>query len=172
MSTTDEKKARARKWVNGYTVAGTAVVIAAIIPGTTSTALAAMEAHMCYAIGKIYKGEDYTMKEAVAVARIVGLVAIAAPMVALEAANAVPIAGWAVKGTIAGGVSETAGRTVERDEFKWHFLRDGHHHLLQLGLRAEADEPDFAAGLVFRQIGGFIKRVARPRIEDGDRKST
>ena len=59
---------------------------------------------MCYQIGKIYKGEDYTMKEAVAVARIVGLVAIAAPMVALEAANAVPIAGWAVKGTIAGGV--------------------------------------------------------------------
>ncbi len=112
MSTTDEKKARARKWVNGYTVAGTAVVIAAIIPGTTSTALAAMEAHMCYAIGKIYKGEDYTMKEAVAVARIVGLVAIAAPMVALEAANAVPIAGWAVKGTIAGGVIKTLGEAI------------------------------------------------------------
>ena len=112
MSTTDEKKARARKWVNGYTVAGTAVVIAAIIPGTTSTALAAMEAHMCYAIGKIYKGEDYTMKEAVAVARIVGLVAIAAPMVALEAANAVPIAGWAVKGTIAGGVIKTLGSSL------------------------------------------------------------
>jgi uncharacterized protein (DUF697 family) len=109
---TDEKKARARKWVNGYTVAGTAVVIAAIIPGTTSTALAAMEAHMCYAIGKIYKGEDYTMKEAVAVARIVGLVAIAAPMVALEAANAVPIAGWAVKGTIAGGVIKTLGEAI------------------------------------------------------------
>jgi len=35
MSTADDKKARARKWVNGYTVAGTAVVIAAIIPGTT-----------------------------------------------------------------------------------------------------------------------------------------
>lgn len=113
MSTpTDERKARARKWVNGYTVAGTAVVIAAIIPGTTSTALAAMEAHMCYAIGKIYKGEDYTMKEAVAVARIVGLVAIAAPMVALEAANAVPIAGWAVKGTIAGGVIKTLGEAI------------------------------------------------------------
>ena len=42
--------------------------------------LAAMEAHMCYQIGKIYRGEDYTMKEAVAVARIVGLVAIAAPI--------------------------------------------------------------------------------------------
>jgi len=109
---TDEKKSRARKWVNGYTVAGTAIVIAAIIPGTTSTALAAMEAHMCYAIGKIYKGEDYTMKEAVAVARIVGLVAIAAPMIALEAANAVPIAGRAVKGTIAGGVIKTLGEAI------------------------------------------------------------
>ncbi|HEY5298687.1 MAG TPA: hypothetical protein VIK59_12275 [Verrucomicrobiae bacterium] len=113
MSTpTDEKKTRARKWVNGYTVAGTAVVIAAIIPGTTSTALAAMEAHMCYAIGKIYKGENYTMKEAVAVARIVGLVAIAAPMVALEAMNAIPVAGWAVKGTIAGGVIKTLGEAI------------------------------------------------------------
>ena len=167
MSTTDDKKARARKWVNGYTVAGTAVVVAVIIPGTTSTALAAMEAHMCYAIGKIYKGEDYTMKEAVAVARIVGLVAIAAPMVALEAANAVPIAGWAVKGTIAGGVGKTAGRTVERDEFKRHFLRDGHHHLLELGFRAEADEPDFAAGRVLGEVRRLKQRVARPRIEDG-----
>jgi uncharacterized protein (DUF697 family) len=167
MSTTDEKKARARKWVNGYTVAGTAVVIAAIIPGTTSTALAAMEAHMCYAIGKIYKGEDYTMKEAVAVARIVGLVAIAAPMVALEAANAVPIAGWAVKGTIAGGVGKTAGRAVERHEFKRHFLRHGHHRLLELGFRAKADEPDFAAGRVLGEVRRLKQRVARPRIEDG-----
>ena len=67
---------------------------------------------MCYQIGKIYRGEDYTMKEAVAVARIVGLVAIAAPMVALEAANAVHIAGWAVKGTIAGGVIKTLGEAI------------------------------------------------------------
>jgi hypothetical protein len=52
------------------------------------------------------------VKEAVAVARIVGLVAIAAPMVALEAANAVPIAGWAVKGTIAGGVIKTLGEAI------------------------------------------------------------
>ena len=65
------------------------------------------------------------------------------------------------------GVGETAGRTIERDEFERHLLRDGHHHLLELGFRAEADEPDFRAGLVLRQVGGFVKRVARPRIEDG-----
>ena len=66
-----------------------------------------------------------------------------------------------------GRVGEAAGRTVERDEFKRHFLRDGHHHLLELGLRAEADEPDFAAGRVLGQIRRLVKRVARPRIEDG-----
>jgi uncharacterized protein (DUF697 family) len=109
---TNDKKARARKWVNGYTVVGTGVVIAAVIPGATSTALAAMEAHMCYQIGKIYRGDNYTMQEAIAMARIVGLVAIAAPLVALEALNAVPIAGWAVKGTVAGGVIKTLGEAI------------------------------------------------------------
>lgn len=35
-------------------------VIAAVIPGSTSAALVAMEAHMCYQIGKIYRGDNYT----------------------------------------------------------------------------------------------------------------
>ena len=39
--------------------------------------------------------------------------------------------------------------------------------LEELKRTLEAHEPDFAAGLVFRQIRGFVKRVARPRIEDG-----
>ena len=112
MSTTEDKKTRARKWVNGYTMAGTSIVIAAIIPGTTSTALAAMEGHMCYQIRKIYRGENYTLQEAIAVARVVGLVAIAAPMVALEAMNAIPFAGWAVKGAVAGGVIKTLGEAI------------------------------------------------------------
>ena len=33
-------------------------------------------------------------------------------------------------------LGETAGRTVERDEFKGRFLRHRHHDLLELGLRA------------------------------------
>ena len=44
------------------------------------------------------------------------------------------------------GFGEPAGRAVERDEFERHLLRDGHHHLLELGLGPEADEPDLAAG--------------------------
>ena len=65
------------------------------------------------------------------------------------------------------GLGEPAGRAVERDEFKRHLLRDGHHHLLELGLGAEADKPDLAAGRVLDEIRGLVERVAGPRVEDG-----
>jgi uncharacterized protein (DUF697 family) len=107
-----DNKSRARKWVNGYAIAGTGVVIAAVIPGATSAALVTMEGHMCYQIGKIYRGDDYTMQEAIAAARVVGMVAVAAPLLALEALNAIPLAGWAVKGVIAGGVIKTLGEAI------------------------------------------------------------
>jgi len=103
---------RARAWVNGYTVVGTGIVIAAVVPGTTSAALAAMETHMCYEIGKIYRGGDYSMGEAILAAGAVGIVAIAGKMAALEALNFVPFAGWAAKGVIAGGIIKALGEAV------------------------------------------------------------
>lgn len=109
---TSDNKSRARRWVNGYAIAGTGVVTAAVIPGSTSTALVAMEAHMCYQIGKIYRGADYTMQEAIAAARVVGMVAVTAPLLAMEALNAIPIAGWAVKAGVAGGVIKTLGEAI------------------------------------------------------------
>ena len=66
-----------------------------------------------------------------------------------------------------GGFGESAGRAVEGDKFEGHLLRDGHHDLLELGFGAQADQPDFAAGRALGQVGGLIKRVARPRVEDG-----
>jgi hypothetical protein len=75
--------------------------------------------------------------------------------------------GFGQRGGDLGDLGESTGRTVERHEFKRHFLRDGHHHLLEFGLRAEADEPDFAAGRVFREVRRLVKRVAGPWIEDG-----
>ena len=107
-----DNKSRARRCVNGYAIAGTGVVIAAVIPGSTSAALVAMESHMCYQIGKIYRGEDYTMQEALAAARVIGMVAVAAPLLAMEALNAIPFAGWAVKGGVAGGVIKTLGEAI------------------------------------------------------------
>ena len=106
------KKERARVWVHSYVALGTAIVIAAIVPGTTSVALATMEAHMCYEIGKIYKGTEYTVTEAASVAAAVGVAAVAGQMIALEALNFIPFAGWAVKGAVAGGIIKGLGEAI------------------------------------------------------------
>ena len=47
-----------------------------------------------------------------AAARVIGLLAVTAPLLAMEALNAIPFAGWAVKGGIAGGVIKTLGEAI------------------------------------------------------------
>lgn len=106
------QKEEARKWVNGYAVVGAAIVIAAIIPGTTSIALIAMEGHMCYEIGKIYKGSSYTIEDGVRDASMIGLASIGGQLLVLEGLNLIPFAGWAVKGPVAGGVIKLLGETI------------------------------------------------------------
>lgn len=106
------KAQKARVWVDGYAIAGAALVIAAVVPGATSAALIVIEGTMCYQIGKIYKGDEYTMGEAVATAGVVGLAAVVGKIAALEALNLLPIAGWAVKAPVAGGVIKALGEAI------------------------------------------------------------
>lgn len=106
------KQTRARKWVNGYMAAGSAIVIAAVIPGSTSAALCTMEAHMCYQIGKIYLGDRYSFKEATAAARAVGLAAITGKLLAMEALNFAPGLGTLAKAGVAGGVIKALGEAI------------------------------------------------------------
>lgn len=106
------KRERAKKWVNGYAITGAGIVIAAVFPGTTSAALMLIEAEMCFEVGKIYRGDDYTWTEAVAAAGAVGLVAAAGKVAALEALNLIPGAGWLIKGPIAGGLIKALGEAV------------------------------------------------------------
>ena len=67
---------------------------------------------MCYEIGKIYRGDNFTMGEAVRVAAAVGIAAVAGQLVALEALNLIPLAGWAVKGAVAGGIIKGLGEAI------------------------------------------------------------
>ncbi len=106
------KSERSRVWVNGYAIAGAAAVAAAVFPGTTSVALVAIEGHMCYEIGKIYRGEEYSMGEAIGAAGMVGLASIAGKLVALEALNLLPLVGWAIKAPVAGGVIKALGEVI------------------------------------------------------------
>lgn len=106
------KQDRAREWVNNYAITGTGIVVAAIVPGATSVALMAIEATMCFHIGRIYRGDDFSMKEAGGIAASVGLAAVAGQIVALEALTLIPWAGWAAKGVIAGGIIKTLGEAI------------------------------------------------------------
>ncbi len=105
------KREEAKNWVHGYTAVGTGIVIAAVIPGTTSVALMALETTMAYHIGQIYKGL-FTMEDAIEVAKRVGLAAVLGKLAALEALNFVPFAGWAVKAPIAAVVIEILGDSL------------------------------------------------------------
>jgi uncharacterized protein (DUF697 family) len=106
------KRDTARTWVNGYSIAGAGIVIAAVFPGTTSAALVTIEITMCYQIGKIYRGDDYEWGEAVAAAGVVGLAAVVGKLAALEALNLVPFAGWAAKAPIAAGIIKGLGEAI------------------------------------------------------------
>ena len=105
------KRDEAKNWVHGYSAVGVGIVIAAIIPGTTSVALMGLEATMAYHIGKIYK-DLFTMDDAIDVAKKVGLAAVLGKIAALEALTLVPFAGWVVKAPIAATVIELLGHSI------------------------------------------------------------
>lgn len=106
------KQDRARQWVNGYAVIGAGVAVATFLPGSTSIALISMEAHMCYEIGKIYKGDSFTLKQAIATAGVVGLASVVGKIAALEALNLVPFAGTVSKAAIAGTIIKGLGEAI------------------------------------------------------------
>ena len=106
------KRDRAITWVNGYAITGAMVVIAAVFPGSTAAALMVIEVEMCFEIGKIYRGDNFTFTEAVAAAGAVGLVAVVGKIAALEALTLVPFAGWAAKAPIAGSLIKGLGEAV------------------------------------------------------------
>jgi uncharacterized protein (DUF697 family) len=108
----NSKRDRAKAWVNGYTIVGTGIVVAAVVPGSTAMALASIEAHMCYEIGKIYRGPDYSLGDAALAASAIGIACVAGPAAALEAANLVPGPGWIVKGGVAGTVIKSLGEAI------------------------------------------------------------
>lgn len=106
------KAEQARVWVDGYAIGGAALVAAAVFPGMTSVALVTIEGTMCFQIGKIYKGDGFTLGDGVAAAGVVGLAAVAGKIAALEALNLLPIAGWAVKAPVAGAVIKGLGEAI------------------------------------------------------------
>jgi uncharacterized protein (DUF697 family) len=110
----ESKKARAKKWVNGYSLAGGGVAAAAIIPGATTAALFTLETTMVLHIGRIYRGQQFSKEDARAVvgaAGFMGTVGLGSK-VAMEGLTFFPVVGWAIKGGIAGTVIKTLGELI------------------------------------------------------------
>ena len=111
---TESKRARSKKWVNGYALTGGGVAAAAIIPGATSAALFTLETTMVLHIGRIYRGQQFSKEDAVAVvgaAGFMGTVGLGSK-IAMEGLNFFPVVGWAIKGGIAGSVIKTLGELI------------------------------------------------------------
>ena len=103
---------RAQALVHKYALAGTAWAVLPI-PIGTSLGLTAMETHLVYWIGRIY-GEHPTSMDVAMSAGGLELASVALKTAAVEAANAVPVIGWGVKGAIAGSAIEALGQLVIR----------------------------------------------------------
>ena len=103
---------RAQALVHKYAVAGTAWAVIPI-PIATSVGLTAMETHLVYWIGRIY-GEHPSSMDVAMTAGGLELASVALKTAAVEAANAVPVIGWGVKGAIAGSAIEALGQLVIR----------------------------------------------------------
>src|SRR5580704_11715983 len=103
---------RARALVHKYAVAGTAWAVLPI-PVATSLGLTAMETHLIYWIGRIY-GEHPSSMDVAMTAGGLELASVALKTAAVEAANAIPVIGWGVKGAIAGSAIEAIGNLAIR----------------------------------------------------------
>ncbi len=108
------KKDKARNWVNGYALTGGGVAAAAIIPGATTAALYTLETTMVLHIGRIYRGDTFTKEDALAVISAAGFMGTIGlgTKVAMEGLNFIPIAGWLLKGGIAGSTIKTLGELI------------------------------------------------------------
>jgi len=100
--------------VNGYSLTGAGVAAAAIIPGATTWALFTLETTMVLHIGRIYRGQQFSKEDAVAVvgaAGFMGTVGLGSK-IAMEGLTFIPVIGWAIKGGIAGSVIKTPGELI------------------------------------------------------------
>lgn len=105
-------KERAREWVHMF-AAGGAAWAAIPVPMSTTTGLVAAEAQMIYWIGRIY-GERLDAGEMAVIASGLGLTGMGLRVIAAEACNFIPVAGWVVKSSIAATAIEGIGALIIR----------------------------------------------------------
>jgi uncharacterized protein (DUF697 family) len=109
------RQSRARATTNGFALAGGVIAFFALFPGSVSVALCILELLLCYRIGKIYLGDEYSLGDEITSYAWVFLAALAGQVVAsilLEALTFVPLLGWAIKGGVAAAIIKILGSVL------------------------------------------------------------
>lgn len=100
-------------WVNTFAITSAGLVLAvAVVPGAAAVVLLKLEATMCLALGRIYRGSGWSDLEAKAAAGAIGLAAVAGKVVALEASILLGPLALAAKPAIAAGIVKTLGQVA------------------------------------------------------------
>jgi uncharacterized protein (DUF697 family) len=96
--------------IRKYALFGTAISALPLPPGT-SAALAALETHLIYFVGKVY-GEDLSHAETMILASGLNVAGMALRTLAREGVGLIPVIGWGVRAAVAGssimGIGELA----------------------------------------------------------------
>ena len=104
---------QAERWVNAYTATAIAAVLAVSwVPGAATAVLCGLEAILCFQIGKLYIGEDWTNADAAAAAKLIGLAALAGPLAAMEATILLGPLAFLAKPAVAAGIVKAMGQLV------------------------------------------------------------
>ncbi|MGH7280419.1 MAG: hypothetical protein ACRELY_02765 [Polyangiaceae bacterium] len=103
---------KARSLIHTYAAGGCAWAVLPI-PIATSTGLCALETHMIYWIGRVY-GEELGKGDIFMIGSGLELASVGLKTVALNAANFLPVIGWAIKGAIAATTIEGLGEVIIR----------------------------------------------------------
>jgi len=106
------KKEESETWLVGYCAIAGTIGATGVVPGTTTAPLIALQIAVSFHIGRIYRGDAFTLEEAKVVFEHVGLTAIIGRTLAYELLGFIPIAGWLIKSGVAGSATAFMGKLL------------------------------------------------------------
>ena len=107
-----DKKLSSQAWLTSYVSTAGVIAAISIIPGTATVPLVAIQVIMSLHIGRIYRGENFTLEEAKVVCEHIGLTATIGRTIAYELVDLLPVVGQVIKSVVAGSATAVMGNML------------------------------------------------------------
>jgi|GEM_PF-2121431 len=105
-------KQMAEAWLTTYVSAAGVIAAVSLVPGTATAPLVGVQVIMSFHIGRIYRGDKFTLEEAKVISEHVGLTAMIGRTVAYELLDILPVAGQLIKSVVAGSGTAIMGKML------------------------------------------------------------